>query len=267
MKLREYMDKVEIGAEITCWDSVIDTEFYVYKKNPLAKPEPDFEYIDKLEDFFAEHVEIEEISQGGITLGLYNYLDDPEIIQFAKDELFAEWQYESDEDVVELFFDDIVLNYRNGYPELSKTFYNGLSAIEEKRKAPLIEQLNKAEQKKKELNPKPEFALNDLGESLIAKMQDIHQKEIKSLGANNGTSMCEKHIHTLEDAAAWYLYTYDKFVMSILDEQLSYDVKGIENFGSWGHKISDIKSFITDNCMEKPPVKEAVKTNKEEPEL
>ena len=267
MKLKEFMDTVKAGEEITCWDSVFDGEFYLYGKYLQAKQDPDFEYVDKLEEFLAEYVEVEEIKQNGITLGLSNYLNDPAIIQFAKDELFNAWQYGEDADVVELLFDNIVLNILHGYPKFSKTVFDGLSAIEDGRKTSLIEQLNEAEHKKKAQSHEQELALNDYGKSLFAKMQEIHQKEIENLGVNNGTSMCEKHIGSIEDAAAWYLYTYDKFVMNVLDEQLSYDVKGIENFGAWGYKISEIKSFIEDKCIEKNLVKETARTNKDEPEI
>ena len=119
MKLKEYLDLVTDNWELTCWDNVIDSEFYMYKKDTDDEPDLDFPNVEKLMDYLKENLEIKEIHTDGVTVGLYELLDHPDIITFAKQNLYEPYQYSSNDDVVELLFNDMLVNISDGYENLS----------------------------------------------------------------------------------------------------------------------------------------------------
>ena len=119
MNLKEYMDLVTDNWEFTCWDTVIDSEFYLYKKDEDDEPDPDFPNLEKLMDYLKENLEIKEIQANGVTVGLYELLDHPAIITYAKENLYEPYQYSSNDDVVELMFHDMLVNISDGYENLS----------------------------------------------------------------------------------------------------------------------------------------------------
>ena len=119
MKLKEYMDQVTDGWEFTCWDNVIDSEFYLYKKDADDEPDLDFPNVEKLMDYLKENLEIKEIHTDGVVVGLYELLDHPAIIEYAKEHFYEASQYSSDEDIVMLLFDDMNKNISNGFENFS----------------------------------------------------------------------------------------------------------------------------------------------------
>lgn len=71
-------------------------------------------------DYLIVYLEIKGIYKNGVWVNLYELLDNPQIIEYAKAHLYSDEQYESDDDVVELLFDDMVGNINNGYEEFSE---------------------------------------------------------------------------------------------------------------------------------------------------
>ncbi len=126
MKLREYMNLVAAGAEVTCWDRDIDSEFYFYKKEVGEKPDKDFPNYDKCMEKFCDVLDVVSIQNGGIEVNLYEVLENPKIVEFVKKEYYEEYQYDDDADVSMMLFDDNVTNFSNGYEEFSKLMVRGL---------------------------------------------------------------------------------------------------------------------------------------------
>lgn len=130
MKLRDYMENLQEGEEVTCWDNVIDSEFYFYKKtksNDFVLPYSD---VEKLDNYFIDNLEIEEILDDGIEVGLSDLLDNPHIIKFAKENLYTNHAFESDEDVLELLFNDVVKNFSMGFEKFSKNMVECFENLE-----------------------------------------------------------------------------------------------------------------------------------------
>ena len=120
MKVKDYMNKREDIWELTCWDNVIDSEFYLYRKEPKEIRDPDFPNVDKCMDYLIDNLEVKEEFKNGVTVNLYEMLDNPIIIQYAKEHLYSENQYRDDSDVVELLFDAMMNNISCGYETFSK---------------------------------------------------------------------------------------------------------------------------------------------------
>lgn len=122
MKLKEYLDLREPGAEVTCWDRDIDSEFYFYTKESGEKTlyGKDFPNVEKCDELLKEYLDVVAIRKDGIMVNLYEFLDNPAIISFAKEHMFEEHQYEDDSDVVMMLFDDNVKNFSNGYEGFSE---------------------------------------------------------------------------------------------------------------------------------------------------
>lgn len=130
MKLRDYMSLVEDGAEITCWDKDVDSEFYFYNDEPDS--DPDFPGVELCTQRLIDVLDVVRIRDRGLEVNLYEVLDNPVVIQFAKDHLYEEYQYEDDSDVVMLLFDDAVKNLSYGFESFSENLakcldmaYNG----------------------------------------------------------------------------------------------------------------------------------------------
>lgn len=119
MKLREHMNMIIDEEEFTCFDSVIDSEFYFYKEDDDFEPDPEFPNVDNLMEYLKDHLEVKEIYDSGVEVGLYELLDHPVIIDYAKEHLYFEHAYSSDEDVVELLFDNMVGNISTGFEGFS----------------------------------------------------------------------------------------------------------------------------------------------------
>lgn len=122
MKLREYMERLEPGSELTCWDTVVDSEFYFYSKDPEEEPEQDEDFlaVDICMERLAAMLDVVKIHEHGVEVNLYDLLDHPMVIQFAKDNFYGPHQYEDDDDIVMLLFDDNDSNISNGFIEFSK---------------------------------------------------------------------------------------------------------------------------------------------------
>lgn len=122
MKLKEYLALREPGAEVTCWDKDVDSEFYFYNKEPGEKTlyGDDFPNVDKCVELLAEHLDVVKIRDKGIEVNLYELLENPKIVEYAKKNMFEEHQYEDDSDVVMMLFDDNVKNFSNGYEGFSE---------------------------------------------------------------------------------------------------------------------------------------------------
>lgn len=122
MKLKEYLSLMEPGAELTCWDRDVDSEFYFYTKNDGERSlyDEDFPNVNKCEEMLEELLDVVCIRSDGIEVNLYELLEHPDVIKFAKANMFEEHQYEDDSDVSMLLFDDVVKNLSNGYEEFSK---------------------------------------------------------------------------------------------------------------------------------------------------
>lgn len=122
MKLKEYLSSLGPGEELTCWDTVIDSEFYFYAADPDEEPEQDEDFlvVDACMDKLAAVLDVVKVHDGGVEVNLYDLLDHPKVIQFAKDNFYLPHQYEDDDDVVMLLFDDNNSNITNGFIEFSK---------------------------------------------------------------------------------------------------------------------------------------------------
>lgn len=123
MKLSELLELSEPGVEFTCWDTVIDSEFYFYSKEIgealLGKDEDDL-IVDACMEKFAQMLDVVKIHNGGVEVNLYELLEHPQIVRYAKENFYVPGQYEDDEDIVMLLFDDNVSNFSNGFYEFSR---------------------------------------------------------------------------------------------------------------------------------------------------
>lgn len=120
MKLSAYLRTLGPGEELTCWDRVVDSEFYFYAKVPEDAPDEEFPNVFSCMDKLADVLDVVQIDEDGVVVNLYDLLEHPKVIQFAKDHLYDDRQYENDEDVVLLLFDDNVTNISQGYEEFSR---------------------------------------------------------------------------------------------------------------------------------------------------
>lgn len=120
MKLKDYMQYRAYDDEVTCWDSVIDSEFYFYKPDPNEEPDKDFPNVENLNQYLIEHLEIDSIQKDGVIVRLHDFLANPAIIQYAREHDFFENAASlSDETIVELLFDDMITNFSYGYENFS----------------------------------------------------------------------------------------------------------------------------------------------------
>lgn len=123
MKLKEYMALCQPGTEITCWDKDVDSEFYFYVKetdNKLLYGD-DFPNVDKCMKRLTEILDVVKIHDTGvIEVNLYEKLEHPEVIRYAKENFYEEHQYEDDAGVVMLLFDDNDKNISQGFEEFSR---------------------------------------------------------------------------------------------------------------------------------------------------
>ena len=165
MKLKDYMELRFPGDEITCFDNVVNSEFYFYKKEVGEKPDPNFPNVDKIQDYLIEHLEIHNIGDSGVTVGLYELLENPNVVGFAKEKLYEKNQYGDDNDVVMLLFDGMVKNLSFGYEEFSKKMMECFDGLEQK--------LTKNEQELlKEVD-----ALLEKHDYTFEDLQKIHEKK------------------------------------------------------------------------------------------
>lgn len=108
LKLRDFLDLYGGNEfdEITCFDKIIDSEFYFYKQK---EDDIKFKYHSMLIEFLKDNLNIEEILQHGIVVDLYGLLDNPIYIQYVKDHNWIRFDEKtSDDDIVELLFDDFI---------------------------------------------------------------------------------------------------------------------------------------------------------------
>ena len=122
MKLKEYMSLRDPGDEVTCWDTVIDSEFYFYNKEVGEKSlyGVDSPNLEKCDELLRELLDVVKIHDRGIEVNLYELLENPKVIEFAKKHMFEEHQYEDDDDVVMMLFDDNVKNISYGFEGFSE---------------------------------------------------------------------------------------------------------------------------------------------------
>lgn len=123
MKLKDYMDLVEPGTEITCWDKDVDSEFYFYVKETDDKLlyGENFPNVDKCMKRLTDILDVVKIHDTGvIEVNLYEKLEHPEVIRYAKENFYEKHQYEDDADVVMLLFDDNDKNISQGFEEFSR---------------------------------------------------------------------------------------------------------------------------------------------------
>jgi len=131
MKLKEYMALCEPGTEITCWDKDVDSEFYFYTKEEGKKSfiDKEFPNVDKCMVRLAEVLDVVKIHDGGIEVNLYEVLNHPKIIQYAKENFYEEHQYEDDADIAMLLFDDNDKNISQGFEEFSRMMVECLDEV------------------------------------------------------------------------------------------------------------------------------------------
>ena len=110
MKLAKYMERFIDGSELTCWDNTIDSEFYMYKPEGNKEIDPEFANVDACMTFLRNNLEVIKANNRGVLVNLYDLLDKPEIIAYAKENMFNPEQYKDDSDVVEMLFDDMIIN-------------------------------------------------------------------------------------------------------------------------------------------------------------
>lgn len=121
MKLKDYIAIYADDDEIICYDKDIVGEYYFYKEMLTGKPEPDFPNVYAFNKYLIEHLDIQNIHQRGITLNLYEFLNKPTMIDFAKEKLYTKDQYENNEDVALLLYDDVLTTISQGIEEFSET--------------------------------------------------------------------------------------------------------------------------------------------------
>lgn len=93
-----------------------------------------------------------------------------------------------------------------------------------------------------------EFSFNDYAKSLVDKMQRIHDSENARLGRFEGTEVCSPFVKSVEDAAAWYLLTYDTDALSVLHEHANDSKEGYDNNSCFGFTFRDVRNFILEKC-------------------
>ncbi|MBQ8248112.1 MAG: hypothetical protein IJZ42_13370 [Lachnospiraceae bacterium] len=122
MKLKEYMNMRDPGDEVTCFDRDIDSEFYFYNKEVGKQSlfDKDFPNVNRCDELMKELLDVVKVHDHGIEVNLYELLDNPKVIDYAKKNMFEEHQYKDDSDVVILLFDDNVKNFSYGYEGFSE---------------------------------------------------------------------------------------------------------------------------------------------------
>lgn len=129
MKLKEYMVLREPGDEVTCWDKDVDSEFYFYNKEvgESSLYGDDFPYANKCDELLREHLDVVKIRDDGIEVNLYELMENPKVIEFAKKYMFNPTQYKDDSDVSMMLFDDNVSNFSNGFENFSEMMVSCLN--------------------------------------------------------------------------------------------------------------------------------------------
>lgn len=242
MKLKEYLELREPGAEVTCWDRDIDSEFYFYTKESGEKTlyGKDFPNVERCEELLKEHLDVVAIRNDGITVNLYELLDNPAIVKFAKEHMFEEHQYEDDSDVVMMLFDDNVSNFSNGFEGFSKLMVQCLTEV-------YGEDLNKGVEQVKKL-----FHSTD---SELSKYNGTEIEIIRPL--TNGE--CD-----IEDVGVMYKARfYDGYIRDVFEDELSeVSVRGREPGVVPKMKYGDMTKFLNNNgiLLMQPLVADCVDT-------
>ena len=121
MKLKDYMNLSGPGAEITCWDKDIDSEFYFYTKEigESTLYGKDFPNVERCTERWADILDVVKIHDRGVEVNLYEKLEHPKVIEFAKENFYTENQYEDNDAIAMLLFNDNNSNFSNGYEQFS----------------------------------------------------------------------------------------------------------------------------------------------------
>lgn len=114
MKLREYVNKVDENEEIICEDKDIVATFYFFNSSNKA-PDPnfinDFIFTERLIDV----LDIVNIDDDVIEVNLCELLENPRVVQYAKENFYKVYAAENDSVISRLLFDEIVRNLSYGY--------------------------------------------------------------------------------------------------------------------------------------------------------
>lgn len=128
---------------LTCWDTVMDTEYYLYYDTKVAS-----DNYDKCMKYLVENLEVKSLSKRGATLNLYEMLDNPIIIEYAKQNMFKKSQYDDDDEVVEMLFDDMIANINNGYEGFSKRILEAFALVDASKREVVLSDIEKLDVKK-----------------------------------------------------------------------------------------------------------------------
>lgn len=242
MKLKEYMELREPGAEVTCCDRDVDSEFYFYTKEPGEKSlyDEDFPNVEKCNELLKDLLDVVAIRDNGISVNLYELLENPGVIAFAKEHMFEEYQYEDDSDVVMMLFDDNVSNFSNGFEDFSELMAQCLTEVYGEDPNKGIEQVKK------------HFHSTD---SELSKYNGTEIEIIRPLTNEE----CD-----IEDVGVMYkVRFYDGYIRDVFEDELSeVPIRAREPGAVTKMKYCDMTKFLNNNgiLLMQPLVADCVDT-------
>ena len=95
-----------------------------------------------------------------------------------------------------------------------------------------------------------EMVITGYGKQLESYMGEIHSAELSRLGEDEGTYVCEPYVKTVQDAAAWYLLTYGKRALKLIEEHARMSLRGFEDKSCFGHRYRDVRDFLAEKCFQ-----------------
>lgn len=156
MTVKDFMQTREDPYdELTCYDKDIDSEFYMYLKEPveeesMSQLDKDLAITDKFEECLMEHVMVTDIiDEDTVEVGLYEFLENPEIVEYAKENMYPQMKDKENYLVSEYLFDKIYESLSYGYVNFSKKMFDCLKhyeSIKAKEKPSFETQINSAKQ-------------------------------------------------------------------------------------------------------------------------
>lgn len=105
--------------------------------------------------------------------------------------------------------------------------------------------------KNKEKTYGKEISINEFGYELIYRMKYLYAEHFPHYETFQGTDILSPFIDSLENAAAWYLYTYGEYALNTIEEQAAHSPNGYEDNSCFDYKLKEVRDFIIDMCTEK----------------
>lgn len=119
MTVQEFRSYFDTDDLLTCWDTVIDDEYYL----PVISTDygTDFPYLNEFEQYIKTQLEVMKVADNGVILNAYELLDNRDIIEYAKTNMLPNSNLE---DIPELLFSDFIFLMNSGHNDLSRLFMN-----------------------------------------------------------------------------------------------------------------------------------------------